>query len=111
MNQVFLSMMVNAIDGIEGGEGTIEICTRRKGEELHVSIRDDGVGIPPEDLNKIFQPGFTTKGVGIGTGLGLTICYQILRDHRGRIEVDSTVGEGSMFTVVLSYEFDGIGLR
>jgi signal transduction histidine kinase len=105
LNQVFLCMVVNAIDAIEG-EGTIEIRTRREGEELHVSIHDSGAGIPPENMDKIFQPGFTTKGVGIGTGLGLSICYQILQDHRGRIEVDSAAGEGSTFTTVLTYEFD-----
>lgn len=103
-------MMVNAIDGIEA-EGTIEIRTRRETDELHVSIRDSGSGIPPENLNKIFQPGFTTKGVGVGTGLGLSICYQIVQDHRGRIEVNSTVGQGSTFTTVLTYDFDGVPLR
>ena len=57
----------------------------------------------------IFQPGFTTKGVGIGTGLGLSICYQIVHDHHGRIEVESRVGEGTTVTTILSYGFTGFG--
>ena len=66
-----------------------------------VSVQDNGVGIPEKNLAAIFDPGFTTKGVGIGTGLGLSICFKIAQDHGGRIDVESQVGEGSTFTLRL----------
>ena len=59
------------------------------------------MGIPKEVLNKIFDPGYTTKGVGVGTGLGLSICYQIIKDHCGEILVESNTGKGTTFTLVL----------
>ena len=68
---------------------------------MSIQISDTGVGIPPENLANIFDPGFTTKGVGVGTGLGLSICYKIVQDHRGTIEARSEVGRGSTFTVRL----------
>ena len=108
LNQVFLCLMDNAIQAIED-QGQIEISTWRDGEELCVRIRDSGVGIPEENLDMIFQPGFTTKGVSIGTGLGLSICYQIVHDHHGRIEVEGRVGEGTTVTTILSYGFTGFG--
>lgn len=100
LNQVFLNLLYNACQAIEG-EGTLSIGTRVVGEEIHVEIRDSGVGISKENLEKVFDPGFTTKGVGVGTGLGLSICYQIIQDHKGRIDVVSEPGRGSAFTVVL----------
>jgi two-component system NtrC family sensor kinase len=81
--------------------GTITIRTWREGQEIKVAISDTGVGIPPENLSKIFDPGFTTKGVGVGTGLGLSICYKIIQDHHGKISVDSEVGKGTTFTITL----------
>jgi signal transduction histidine kinase len=62
---------------------------------------DTGKGIGPENLVKIFDPGFTTKGVGVGSGLGLAICYRIVKEHGGRIEVQSELGRGSTFTITL----------
>jgi two-component system NtrC family sensor kinase len=62
--------------------------------------------MPPDVVRQVFDPGFTTKGVGVGTGLGLSICYQIIRDHRGTIEVDSKEGQGSTFTVVLPRDLE-----
>ncbi len=100
LNQVFLNLLVNASQAIEG-EGEIRIRTYMEDEKVHIAIRDSGVGIPEENLGKVFDPGFTTKGVGVGTGLGLSICYQIVQDHRGEIEVESRVGEGTTFTVIL----------
>lgn len=100
LNQVFLNLLHNASQAIEG-KGTIKISTRVIEDDVHVAIQDDGSGISEEDLQKVFDPGFTTKGVGVGTGLGLSICYQIIQDHRGRIDATSTLGEGSRFTVVL----------
>jgi two-component system NtrC family sensor kinase len=60
-----------------------------------VRFKDNGIGIKKEDLDKIFEPGFTTRGVGVGTGLGLTIAYQVIQDHQGDIEVESRIGEGT----------------
>ena len=105
LNQVFLCMLDNAIED----RGRIEISTRREDDRLYVVIKDSGIGIPEENLERIFQPGFTTKGVVVGTGLGLSICHQILREHGGEIEVESRPGEGATFTTILSYEFSGFG--
>ncbi|MGH9324220.1 MAG: two-component system sensor histidine kinase NtrB, partial [Vicinamibacteria bacterium] len=105
MNQVFLNLLNNARQAIpEKGEITIRTFVR--GDRLHIAVSDTGSGIPPEHLRKIFDPGFTTKGVGVGTGLGLSICYQIIRDHRGEIEVASEPGRGATFTVVLPMDLD-----
>ena len=68
---------------------------------VNVQISDTGVGIPPENLPRIFDPGFTTKGVGVGTGLGLSICFKIVQDHGGNIDVETAIGKGSTFTVRL----------
>jgi signal transduction histidine kinase len=100
LNQVFLNLIVNAAQAIEG-PGEITLRTRAAGAEVSVEVADSGNGIAPENLRRIFDPGFTTKGVGVGTGLGLAICYRIVRDHGGRIEVESEVGRGSTFRVVL----------
>ena len=70
-------------------------------------ISDSGKGISPENLPKIFDPGFTTTGVGVGTGLGLSICYNIVKKHVGEIDVESQVGEGSTFTVRIPVGLDG----
>ena len=100
LNQVFLNILNNAQQAIDG-TGTITVRTSRVDDEVQVAISDSGAGIPEEHLSRIFDPGFTTKGVGLGTGLGLSICYQIMTDHGGRIDVRSEVGTGSTFTVVI----------
>jgi signal transduction histidine kinase len=100
LNQVFMILLVNAVQAIEG-EGEIEIHTYPENGNAVVKIKDNGRGIPPEIVGRIFDPGFTTKGVGVGTGLGLSICYQIIDKHKGRIEVDSGVGKGSTFTLAI----------
>ena len=82
------------------------ITTYRRGNDACVEIADNGAGIPPEHLARIFDPGFTTKGVGVGTGLGLSICYRIVQDHRGEIKVASQVGVGTRFTIVLPMDLD-----
>ncbi|MEL6384924.1 MAG: HAMP domain-containing sensor histidine kinase, partial [Cyanobacteria bacterium J06626_18] len=68
---------------------------------VQISICDNGVGIPPTIKAKIFDPFFTTKGVGRGTGLGLGICFKIIQQHRGKIEVYSEVGKGTEFCITL----------
>ncbi len=100
LNQIFLNLLVNAADAIEG-HGSITIATGVQGDEGWVEIVDTGKGIPPEHLSRIFDPFFTTKPVGKGTGLGLSVSYSIVQKHHGRIEVESTVGQGSTFRVWL----------
>ena len=103
LNQVFLNLLTNAVQAIEG-EGRITVKTALEGEQIRVDITDDGAGIPEDDLERIFDPGFTTRGVGVGTGLGLSICYRIVQDHGGDISVQSEVGQGTTFTVRLSLD-------
>jgi two-component system NtrC family sensor kinase len=67
-------------------------------------MKDTGVGIPREHLKKIFEPGFTTKGVGVGIGIGLAIAYSVITEHRGTVQVESEVGQGTMFTIRLPIE-------
>lgn len=100
LNQVFLNVLINAAQAIEG-QGLIRITTRRGNGKVVVKIADTGAGIPAEHLDKIFDPGFTTKGVGVGTGLGLSITYKIVQDHGGTIQVESQLGHGTVFTVTL----------
>jgi signal transduction histidine kinase len=102
INQVFLNLINNAAQSIEPGPGVITLTTRREGpDHVAVEVQDNGKGIPSEVLPKIFDPFFTTKEVGKGTGLGLAICYKIVQQHGGTISVDSIVGVGTKFTVVL----------
>jgi two-component system NtrC family sensor kinase len=93
-------MLVNSSQAIEG-EGEIRIRTWEEGETVRIAISDSGKGIPPELQSKVFEPGFTTKKAGLGTGLGLSICLRIVQDHGGRIELESEVGRGTTFTIVL----------
>jgi two-component system NtrC family sensor kinase len=100
INQVLLNLLLNACQAIEG-EGTIRLRTRESDGEVSIEIEDTGVGIPPEMIERLFKPGFTTKSEGLGMGLGLPISRQIVESHGGRIEVRSQPGEGSTFTVAL----------
>ncbi len=105
LNQVYLNLLNNARQAIKE-KGTITIRTGVEDSMAFVSVTDDGVGMEKETLKKIFDPGFTTKGVGVGTGLGLSICYQIIQDHRGKIDVTSTVGKGTTFTLRIPLNLD-----
>ena len=98
INQVFMNIFVNAAQAIEN-QGEIRILTREIGGRAEIKISDTGVGIPKENLSKIFDPFFTTKDVGKGTGLGMNIAYNIIKKHKGTIELDSTVGVGTTFTI------------
>jgi signal transduction histidine kinase len=100
INQVFMNVLVNAAQVIEG-QGRITIVTRRDGDCVTVSISDTGRGIAPEHMDRLFDPGFTTKGLGVGTGLGLSISYRIVQAHRGTIAVASEPGKGATFTIRL----------
>jgi two-component system NtrC family sensor kinase len=100
--QVFMALLINAMDAMRE-QGTIELRTRWSDDRRSVvaEVVDHGEGIRRADLPKIFEPFYTTKPPGRGTGLGLSICYAIVAEHGGRIEVDSTPGEGSVFRIVL----------
>lgn len=100
LNQVFMNIINNAAQAIDG-PGVITLRTRRDGDEVIIEVEDTGKGIKPEHIKRIFDPGFTTKGVGVGTGLGLSICYNIVRQHRGRIKAESEVGKGTTIQIVL----------
>ncbi len=105
--QVLLNMLINALDALKDGRGTIEIRTEPTENYLKIFIKDDGQGIAPEHLNKIFEPFFTTKKVGQGTGLGLSVSYGIIKNFNGKIEVQSTPGKGSTFIIYLPFNEHG----
>jgi signal transduction histidine kinase len=105
LNQVFLNLLVNALQAIEEThrvDGRIAITTEAVNGEVVVEVADNGCGIPDDVLPQIFDPFFTTKGVGDGTGLGLSITHGMVHDHGGRMEVDSTYGQGTRFRVILA---------
>jgi signal transduction histidine kinase len=99
VNQVFLNLVTNAVQAMENGEGTITLTTRSEDGGVALEVADTGKGIPEDVLPKIFDPFFSTKEVGKGTGLGLSVSYKIVQQHGGRIDVESTPGVGSRFTV------------
>ncbi|MCC6963300.1 MAG: MCP four helix bundle domain-containing protein [candidate division Zixibacteria bacterium] len=100
LNQVFMNLFVNAVQAIRD-KGQIVVSTSRDRDSIYIKITDSGSGIQPQHLPRIFDPGFTTKGVGVGTGLGLSISYNIIKKHDGEITVDSQVGRGTTFTIRL----------
>lgn len=100
INQVLLNLLTNAAQAIEGS-GRIQIRSWADARGLHISLQDNGRGMPPEVLAKIFDPFFTTKPVGQGTGLGLSISYKIVQDHGGQIRVASEPGRGTRFLISL----------
>jgi len=100
LNQVFMNLLMNASQAIES-KGTVTLTTRATGNEVVVTIHDTGKGIARHNLKRIFDPGFTTKGVGVGTGLGLSIVHRIVEQHGGRLEVESEEGNGATFRLFL----------
>ena len=104
INQVFLNLITNAAQAMGERPGTITLTTRVEGDGVAVDVADDGNGIAPEVLPKIFDPFFSTKEIGKGTGLGLSISYKIVQQHGGRINVESKVGSGTRFTVWLPFK-------
>jgi two-component system NtrC family sensor kinase len=108
LEQVFLNLISNARDAIDDAsaqkkELTIQSRFSEDGgaPAVVVSVKDTGIGIPPENLSKIFEPFFSTKPVGKGTGLGLSLCFGIVEAHGGRIDIKSKVGEGTEISVIL----------
>ena len=109
LEQVFLNLLLNARSALHASSRapkelhlrTCRVQHSEFGEAVQVEVRDSGVGIPSSMLHQVFQPFFTTKEAGKGTGLGLSISRSIVEEHRGRIEVESTVGEGTTFRILL----------
>lgn len=100
LTQVFVNLLANAAQAIEGG-GTITVETRQRDGQIEASVTDTGCGIPPEQMACLFQPFFTTKPPGSGTGLGLWMVRRTVEMYGGRVEVESEVGRGSTFRVIL----------
>lgn len=105
LNQVFMNIIVNASQAIEE-EGEIFLRTYEQDRNIYVSIKDTGTGISQEDIAKLFDPGFTTKGVGIGLGLGLYISYNIIQKHQGDITVHSELGMGAEFLIRIPMDIE-----
>jgi signal transduction histidine kinase len=105
LNQVFMNILVNAAHAISD-KGEIRIATLATNGNVEIRISDTGSGIPRENIPKLFDPFFTTKEVGKGTGLGLHVAYDIIKKHHGMIDVESTVGRGSTFTIRLPLNQD-----
>ena len=114
LQTVFLNLLTNAIDAMPNG-GLLTIKTRQvppqqpsqNGEWLEISISDTGIGITEETKKRIFDPFFTTKKIGEGTGLGLAICDKIVKEHSGKLDIQSEVGRGSTFCVLLPVPHGG----
>ncbi len=107
LNQVFMNLLVNAAQAIEK-QGEIRIATRAVDGYVEIAISDTGLGIPEEDVSSIFDPFFTTKEVGQGTGLGLNVVYNIIEKHHGSVDVESTVGVGTTFTIRIPFKNKGV---
>jgi two-component system NtrC family sensor kinase len=100
MEQMVLALALNGLEATPSG-GRVVLSARREGDGILLAVSDTGCGIPPESQPRIFEPFFTTKEAGKGVGLGLAVVYGIVARHHGRIDVNSTVGSGSVFTVHL----------
>ncbi len=106
--EAFINLVINAIQAIGDNEGTIEIGTSQDADHKIITISDTGTGMSPDTLHRIFDPFFSTKEVGQGTGLGLYIVYGIIEEHRGSIRVESVQGEGTTFFIRLPLTPEGI---
>lgn len=106
LNQVLMNLIVNALHALTlnntpDPQITITTSLDTGKQEIRIAVSDNGPGIPKKVLPKIFDPGFTTKGVGVGTGLGLALCYRIMEKHHGRIDVDTSEGKGTTMIMCL----------
>jgi signal transduction histidine kinase len=110
IGRVILNLITNAFYAVnerkkqqgEGYEPVVSVSTKRFADWIEIKVKDNGTGIPQKALEKIFQPFFTTKPTGQGTGLGLSLSYDIVKAHGGELRVETDEGEGTMFTVVLN---------
>jgi signal transduction histidine kinase len=102
IQQCLMNLIFNAIESMpEGGKLTIDGGLNERQDMVSISIADEGEGIPPEDLPRIFEPFYTTKDENKGVGLGLSMTYGIIRAHKGTLEVKSQPGEGTLFIIKL----------
>jgi len=109
IGRVILNLITNAFyvvnekskQSITGYEPTVSVTTKKNNDKVEINVKDNGNGIPPKVLDKIFQPFFTTKPTGQGTGLGLSLSYDIVKAHGGELKVETKEGEGSEFIIVL----------
>jgi signal transduction histidine kinase len=109
IGRVLLNLFTNAFYAVNerkkqlkgAFEPTVSVTTKKLGDKVEISVRDNGVGIPQKVLDKIFQPFFTTKPTGQGTGLGLSLSYDIVKSHGGELRVATKEGEGSEFIILL----------
>ncbi len=108
IKQVFLNLLTNAADACQQPGGVITVSTWQESDRVAVAIKDTGIGIPPEEMDLIFQPFFTTKPAVKGTGLGLSVSYGIVKHHHGEIRVESSPGAGATFTVLLPVAVGGL---
>lgn len=111
--QLFLNLLVNAVQALperEPRESRITITTRVAGPWVSIEISDNGIGIDPESRERVFEPFYTTKPAGVGTGLGLSICHGIVESLQGRIVVESDVGIGTTFRVLLPHGDESLEL-
>lgn len=106
LQQAIIALATNALDAMPE-RGVLTIAARNQTDAVVVDVTDTGVGIPTDNLPKIFEPFFTTKEVGRGTGLGLAVCYGILTEHGGTLDVQSSVGYGTTFTITLPATTNG----
>jgi two-component system NtrC family sensor kinase len=100
LSQVILNILINASQAIEDF-GVIDLQTGLEDNWITIRIEDNGSGVSEEKINKMFDPFFTTKAVGVGTGLGLSISSGIIKQHNGKIEVESEIGKGTCFTIFI----------
>jgi signal transduction histidine kinase/GAF domain-containing protein len=105
LQSVWLNLLLNAIDSLDKPDGNITVATQRVKENIIVTVVDNGKGIPIERLGRIFEPFYTTTAPGRGTGLGLSVSHRIVQQHGGTIRVESQVGQGSTFTVILPVNY------
>ena len=102
LHQVLVNLITNACNAAHDEGGTIRLTTRLHGQDrIHILVEDDGVGIATDDLERVFEPFFSTRRRGKGTGLGLSIVKSIVERHRGAIEIDSRNGGGTRVLVTL----------
>ncbi len=110
IGQVFMNILLNAVQAIDG-QGKIIICTSSADGVVNIEIGDTGRGIPPDILPRIFEPFFTTKPVGQGTGTGLSICYEVIKAHGGKIEAQSEPGKGTVIAISLPIDAEEVRAR
>ena len=107
LNQVFMNVLLNAIQAVEG-TGRIKVEAKEQEQDIIISISDDGVGIPDNKKQKIFEPFYTTKGVQEGTGLGLSITFGIIKKHKGSIEIKDNEPKGTKIIIKLPKRDDSL---